>query len=117
MSEFVFFDNHHGDVGLKLNEEYYNFGYDYTLKFPLVNWLYSRQLNQGNIFSDYPISQNPRISLDEDISETIEQSSQLYRRLPLSASDLDLGLFNSRLLYINAAPNYHITYIWKLNEN
>ncbi len=114
MPRFNFFENMHGDVGLSLGEGHYNFGYDYTCFFPLVNWLYHRQTSQTNLFRDLPFQLQPPIELKFEIEGPLRESASLYARLPLSPQDFNEGLLSAELHGFGSAPNYRIGYNWDL---
>jgi len=84
--------NSNSDVIICVNEENYNIGYNYELKFPLTIWLSAFQVSGINVFRDLFDELNKNPNLSERNRIILERALEIKRGLPM-----ELGRFNSEL--------------------
>ncbi|MFA5993267.1 MAG: hypothetical protein WC796_06180 [Candidatus Pacearchaeota archaeon] len=112
--------SHHGDVVLKKSDEVaFNFGYNYTDKFPFVPWLHNLQVEKRDIFDNLEIpliAGDGEIILDSALEMLIEELGLLKNRLPLSPDEFNEQLIWLRLSDFNDGNN-RLSYSWKLEGN
>ncbi|MEI6850052.1 MAG: hypothetical protein WCK29_03360 [archaeon] len=89
---FKFSTNSHVDV--LYGEQQHNFGYNYTMKFFPVIWLYHRQVTKNNIFTEKKFNVRDRIPLEAGLTRCIDEAVRFGRKLPVDRDEFNLNLKN-----------------------